>query len=266
MTRATVVRSPRHSLRWAAELLWCLAANRVNIRYKGTVLGPGWIFLQPVALTVIFTYIFKRFAHVTSGAVPYPLFTATGLVAWSLTALVVNASANTLIGNQAILKRIAIPRLLLPLSTVLAAFADLAVLALLLTGLGVYYHAALSPAAAWVLVLLAIHLALLVGLGCLAALANVWWRDVGHATPSLLQLWFFASPIFYPAAMVPKEFAALARWNPMTGLIEGYRAVLLRGAMPPWDLVGPAAVTTAVILALGLLSFRWFEGTLADLL
>lgn len=264
--RPTVVRAPRHSIRWALELLWALSVHRINLRYRETVLGIGWIFFQPVALTIIFTYIFKRFAQVSSGAVPYPLFTAMGLVAWALTALVVGGSIGCLAGNHALLKRLALPRILFPISTVVATLADLGILAILLLLISRYYHAVLPVTAPWALLLLAIHMAFLVGVACLTSLANVFLKDVGHAVPSLLQLWFFASPVFYPASMVPHEFSALARWNPMTGLIEGYRAVLLAGQPPPWLLVGPAMVTTAVILALALVTFRRLDRTMADLL
>lgn len=264
--RPTVVRAPRHSIRWALELLWALSAHRINLRYRETVLGMGWILFQPVALTVILTYIFKRFAQVSSGSVPYPLFTATGLVAWSITALVVGASANVLVGNYALLKRIALPRILFPISTVVATLADLGILLLLLLLIGWHYHAVLPATAPWALLLLVVHVAFLVGVACLASLANVFLKDVGHAIPSLLQLWFFASPVFYPASMVPREFSALAQWNPMTGLIEGYRAVLLAGQPLPWSLVGPTIVTTAVMLALALAAFKRLDGTMADLL
>lgn len=264
--RPVVARSPRHSLRWAAELLWQLSLHRISVRYKETVLGFGWIFLQPVALTMILTYIFKRFAQVSSGGIPYPLFTATGLVAWSLTSLVVGASAIALVSHHALLKRVALPRILLPMSTVVSALADLAVMLVLLVGIGLYYHVALPPTAPWALLLLAVHLMLLIGVSCLAALANVFFRDIGHALPSLLQLWFFASPVFYPASMVPREFSVLARWNPMTGLIEGYRAVLLAGQPMPWNLVGPAMITTAIVFGIAIAAFRALDGTIADIL
>src|SRR3989338_2110921 len=114
------------------------------------IFGVGWIFLQPVALTVIFTYIFRRFTQISSGGAPYPLFTAIGLVAWSLTALVVNTSTISLIGNSSLLKRGALPRILLPLSTVVAALADLAVMGLLLIALIVYYQMPCSWTLGWV--------------------------------------------------------------------------------------------------------------------
>lgn len=264
--RAQVIRTPRFSLRWAAELLWSLATHQVVIRYKETLFGFGWILLQPVALTVIFTYIFHRFAQVPSQEIPYPLFTATGLVAWSATALVMSKSIVSLAGYGALLKRVALPKIVLPMAGVISVIADLAVMALLLVGLFLYYGLSIPATAWWVLPLLALHLLLLIGLSCLASLAQVFIRDVGHAMPSLLQLWFFASPVFYPYAMVPENFRLLARWNPMSGLIEGYRAALLLGEAPPGDLLIPAVTTTFLLFAIGLLCFWRLEGEITDII
>lgn len=265
MPRAQVIRTSRLSRRWALELLWRLASHRINLRYKETLFGFGWIFLQPVGLTIIFTYIFHRFARVPS-QVPYPLFTATGLVAWSFTAIVVAQSVVSLASHAALLRRVALPRLLLPLSVIVSALADLGVMGLLLIGLFLYYHVTPAWTFLWVPALLVIHLALLVGISCLVSLAAVLLRDIAQAIPSLLQLWFFASPVFYPLSLVPKEFEQLARWNPMTGLIESYRAVLLMGRAPPFELLGSTLLVSAIVCGLGVMSFRRLEATVVDLL
>lgn len=260
-----VIRSPRPSLRWTAELLWRLSLHRIALRYKETLFGFGWIFLQPITLTVIFTYIFQRFAPIPV-KIPYPLFAATGLVSWSLTALVVSQSAICLTSQSSLLKRITLPRILFPLSVVVSSIADLGVMVLLLIGLFFYYQHSPSWEIAWALPLLIIHLLFLFGLSCLVSLANVFLKDIGHALPFLLQIWFFASPVFYPASMVPREFKVLALWNPMTGLIEGYRAALLFGQQPPLDSFVPSMIVTILVLAIGLFLFRKVDGVVADLL
>lgn len=263
--RPKVIRAPRSSIRWSLELLWTLAVHRISIRYKETLFGFGWIFLQPIALTIIFNYI-HRVARIQTGDIPYPLFAAVGLVVWSLTALTTSQSAIAVASEAALLKRIALPRILLPLSAVVSSLADLCVMGVMLIGLFVYYHAPLSWEVAWVPAIFVIHLSLLIGISCLISLANVFLRDIGHAVPSLLQLWFFASPVFYPSSMVPKEFTLLSRWNPMTGLIEGYRAVLLLGRPPSLELLWPALIVSLAMLILGAAFFRQLEGDLSDLL
>lgn len=261
-----VIRSPKFSVPWAAEVLWSLVVLRVNLRYKETHLGLGWLFLQPVALTVILTYVFHRFVRISSGEIPYPLFVAVGLVAWLFTSLVISHSAFSLSGHQILLKRVALAKILLPLSTVIATGVDLAAMAGLLGVLFVYYGIFLSWAAGWTLILLAIHLALLIGLSCLASLANVFFRDVGQAIPLLLQLWFFASPVFYSTSTVPGEFHALIKWNPMAGLIEGYRSALLFGEPPSLEFVGPAFLVSIAAVLIGFVSFWRFEGRVTDVL
>ena len=262
--RAHVLRFPRSSLRWRMELLWSLMVYRVSLRYKETFFGLGWIFLQPIALTALFTYLFQRFASLPSAGVPYPLFVAAGLVPWSLTALAVSQSAHSITNNQAFLKRVALPRILLPLSAVLATLVDFGAMLTLLAGLLAYHRFSPSWMSGWILPLLGIHLLLLVGLGCLASLANVFLRDVGQAIPLLLQLWLFASPVFYGSSWVPEGVGALTRWNPMTGLIEGYRAVLFQGHSPSPDLMGPLVLVSAGIFAAGVACFQALEGTVAD--
>ncbi len=264
--RIHITRLPKHSLRWTAELLWKLSLHRVTIRYKETLFGVGWIFLQPVALTLIFYYIFHRFAHIPSGNIPYPLFTATGLVVWSITALVVSQSSGSLTGYADLLKRIALPRIVLPLSVIVATLADFAIMGILLIGLFLYYHVHLSVSMLWVVPIFLIHLMLLVGLSFLFSLSTVFLRDIGYAVGSLLQLWFFASPVFYPSSLVPKEFRTLADWNPMTGLIEGYRHALLGGQPPPMGLLIPAVIVSTGILVVGLVLFRFLEGVLPDMM
>ena len=248
-----------------AELLWTLSVHRVSVRYKETLFGFGWIFLQPVALTMIFNYI-HRVAKIQTGGVPYPLFAATGLVVWSLTSLVASQSAVAVAGQAPLLKRIVLPKVLLPLSVVASSLADLCVMALLLVGLFAYYHTLPTWQALWILVPFVVHLCFLVGISCLISLANVFLRDIGQATPFLLQLWFFASPVFYPSSMVPKEFGVLARWNPMTGLIEGYRATLLMGQPPSPESLWPAAVVSLAVCSIGIFFFQRTEGIVADMI
>ncbi len=263
--RAQVIRTPRLSIRWSAELLWALSIHRVNTRYKETLFGFGWILLQPIALTIIFAYI-RRVANIPSGEVPYPLFSATGLCAWALTSLVVSQSLVCISGFTPVIKRVAVPKILFPLSVIVASMVDLCVMVLFLIALLFYYGTAISVTILWLPVLLFVHLCFLFALTCLTSLANVYMRDISHALPSLLQLWFFASPVFYPSSMVPEEFRALSHWNPLTGLIEGYRSVLLLHQSPSLQLLAHTAIITFILLGIGLPIFVRLESCVADAL
>ncbi len=261
----SVTRIPRRSFRWTWELLWNLALHRINLRYKQTFLGFGWILFQPVALTVIFNYI-RRVATISSGDIPYPLFAAVGLVGWSFTSLAVSQSMPSLVTDAALLRRIALPKAVFPLSSVLSTTVDLLVMLTLVGGLFFYYRFPLHPSALWAPLIFLAQFIFLMSLGCLAALAHALLRDIGHAIPHLLWLWFFASPVFYPASMVPAEFKTLARWNPMVGFLESYRSVILLGQPPPMHWLGPTLIVTAFSAFLAIAAFRRMEGTLVDLL
>jgi lipopolysaccharide transport system permease protein len=256
----------KSSPRWLVEVLWTLAAFRVKMRYKETFFGYGWFLLQPVGLTVLFTYLFHQFDFFAQDKVPYPLFAALGLVPWSITELVVSQSAFCISHLQELLKRVALPKMLLPLSTVLACGVDLAAMTLLLGALSMYYRIPLFGSVGWTFILVGIHLALLVGLSCLASLTHVFFRDMGQAIPFLLKIWFFSSPVFYSSSLLPAKFLAWARWNPLSGLIEGYRSVLLLGETPPLELMGPAALVSIFVLISGLIIFWRLESKVVDAL
>ena len=260
-----VTRTPRLSFRWMLELLWNLSTQRVALRYKETFLGFGWIFLQPVALTVIFNYI-RRVSDIPTGHVPYTLFVAAGLIPWSFTSLAVSQSTVSIAGNGPILKRVALPKILFPLSTIFSTLADLLVMVFLLVGLFIYHRFLPPLTILWLPVIFGIHLALLIGLACLLSIIHVFLRDLGYAVPHLLWLWFFGSPVFYPASMVPSEFKRIAVWNPMVGLIESYRSILLSGKAPSPELFFPATVVSLGILLVGLAVFRSSESTVVDML
>ena len=262
-----VIRTPSPSLGWRCELLWNLAWHRITLRYKETVFGFMWIFLQPVALTIIFTYIFHWFARVPSGETPYPLFAAVGLVAWSLTSLVVSQSTICITSQTALLRRVALPKILLPFSVIIATMADLCVMSILLIILFFFFQTHVTWTGwFWLVLVFLTHMMLLTGVACLVSAANVFLKDVGQAVPYLLQLWFFASPVFYPSSLVPRQFKTLAQWNPMGGLIEGYRAALLHGTSPPWELFWPACCVSLIVFWIGISCLKKLETFLSDLL
>lgn len=238
--------------------------HRITMRYKETLLGFGWIFLQPVALTGIFHYI-RKVSNIPTGNVPYALFAAVGMVAWSFTSLYVSQSVISISGANVILKRVYLPKIIFPVSVLISAIFDLCVMVFLLVGLFFYYWYPISSAVLWLPVIFFIHLVFLVSLGCIISLINVFFRDIGQAIPQLLWLWFFACPVFYPQSMVPEQFHLLSRWNPMAGLIESYRAVLLLGQPPPVYLFGPTILVSTVMFIVGIGLFKKLEGNLVDL-
>jgi len=253
-----------HELLERRELLGFLAWRDITVRYRQTLLGAAWALLQPLAAMVAFSVIFGRLARLPSDGVPYPLFAFCGLLPWQCFATALNASANSLVGNAALLSKVYFPRLVLPLAASAPAIVDLAVSLFALLALMAVYE--VRPGVRWlllpVLVLWPPLVALSAGLW-LSALA-VRYRDVRHALPFLVQFWMFVSPVVYPASLFPARVRPWLGLNPVAGVVETYRWALLGTDTLELRLVALSVGVTAVLLVSGALYFRRTERAFAD--
>jgi lipopolysaccharide transport system permease protein len=247
------------------ELLFILVWRDIKVRYKQTALGAIWAILQPVLATVVFSIFFGRFAKVPSDGIPYPVFAYVGLLPWQLFAYALNESTNSLVSNQNLITKVYFPRLVIPLSAVLAGLVDFAIAFVVL--LGLFWRYGIVPSASLVVlpvfILLAVASALAIGLW-LSAL-NVQYRDVRYTIPFLTQLWLFATPVVYPSSLVPEKWRALYGLNPMAGVVEGFRWALLGKAANPGPLIWVSAGMVVLLLLGGVIYFRRMESTFADL-
>lgn len=246
------------------ELLYFLIWRDIKVRYKQTVLGAAWAIIQPFLTMVVFSIFFGQLAKIPSDGLPYPIFAYCALLPWQLFSHALIESGNSLVGNQNLITKVYFPRLVIPLAAVLAGLVDFAIAFLVLLGMMAYYG--IVPTAAVLTLPLFLLLSLLTALGAglwLSAL-NVQYRDVRYTIPFLTQLWLFATPVVYPASLVPEPWRILFGLNPMTGVVEGFRWALLGTAHAPGFM---SAVSIAVVLALlvgGLYYFRRMERTFAD--
>jgi lipopolysaccharide transport system permease protein len=246
------------------ELLYFLTWRDVKVRYKQTLLGAAWAVLQPFFTMVVFSVFFGRLAGVPSEGLPYPLFAFTGLVPWTYFAGAVTQASNSLVNHEGMLRKLFFPRMLLPLSAVAGGLIDLGIAFVVLIGISLYYGV-VPTAAAWTIplfVLLAATTALAVGLW-LSAL-NVYYRDVRHTVPFLIQFWLFATPVIYPASLIPERWRPLYGLNPMAGVVEGFRWALLGTGQGPGPLMAVSLCSVAVLLVSGLYVFRRLESAFAD--
>jgi lipopolysaccharide transport system permease protein len=246
------------------ELAAILALRDIQVRYKQTVLGVAWAVLQPVATMLVFSVIFGYLARIPSDGVPYPVFAFAALLPWQLFAYALTQSSNSIIENERLITKVYFPRLLIPLASVLAGLLDFAIAFVVLLGLMAWYQTTPTWAVVWLplFTLLAVVAALAVGLW-LAAL-NALYRDFRYTIPFLTQLWMFASPIAYPASLVPEQWRWLYGLNPMVGVIEGFRWALLGSAPPSLVMLAVSVVATLMFFFTGAMYFRRMERTFAD--
>lgn len=246
------------------ELLYFLVWRDIKVRYKQTVLGAAWAVIQPFFTMVVFSVFFGRLAKMPSDGVPYPIFAYCALLPWQLFAHALSESGNSVVGNQNLITKVYFPRLVVPLAAVLGGLVDFVVAFIVLAGMMAYYG--IMPTAAVLTVPLFVLLALITALGVglwLAAL-NVQYRDVRYTIPFLTQFWLFATPVAYPASLVPEPWRVALGVNPMAGVVEGFRWALLGSPKPSGALLAISVAVVIGLLVSGLYYFRRLERTFAD--
>jgi lipopolysaccharide transport system permease protein len=247
------------------ELLYFLAWRDVKVRYKQAALGASWAIIQPLFTMIIFTLFFGRVAGVPSDGLPYPLFSFCALVPWTYFSTTLSQAGNSLISNAPLVTKVYFPRALLPAASVLSGLVDFLVGASFLALMMMYYR--IKPG--WSLVFAPVFIGGMVLLSFsvsmfLAAL-NVRYRDVKYALPFIIQMWLFITPIIYPANYLPARMKPFLAFNPMAGLLEGFRWSLFTTRHLDWGLLGSSIAITAVLLVIGAIYFRKTERTFADI-
>ncbi len=249
---------------WAyRELLYFLMWRDIKVRYKQTALGAAWAVIQPLVSMLIFTYFFGKLAKVLTDGVPYPVFCYTALLLWTFFANGVTSGANSLIGNSNLITKVYFPRLIIPAAAVGAGLLDFAIASVLLAGLLVYYGFSVTWEYLMILPLVVLTTLAALGVGIWFSALNVRYRDVRYALPFLIQIWFFVSPIIYPSSLVPEEWRWVLNLNPLTGLIESFRAALFASPLPWMPLVYSAGFSV-IVLAYASYTFRRMERTFAE--
>ena len=251
---------------WAYRgLFFFLVWRDIKVRYAQTVLGAAWALLQPLLTTVVFSVVFGMLARVPSDGVPYPVFALAALVPWTYFSTALTGSSNSLISNTNLITKVYFPRLVIPLAPVIAGLMDLVVGLALLALVMLAYGILPSPLALVVVpVLVSIMVLTAAGVGCWLSALNIQYRDVKHVVPFLLQVWLYASPVLYPASLVPERFRLLYALNPMVGVVEGFRAVLLGTGSVNWGMMAVSCGMGLLMLVAGALYFRSTERVFAD--
>jgi lipopolysaccharide transport system permease protein len=248
------------------DLLTLLIWRDISSRYRQSVIGYGWAVLKPVLSMVIFTFIFGRVANFPSDGAPYAIFSFAALLPWMYFSGALTGVTVSVVSSQQLLTKVYFPRLVLPLANAAVGLVELAVQAVVLALLMVWYR--FSPG--WQLlcvpafVVMAVVVSLAFGLWLTAL--NVKYRDIGQIVPFLLQAWMWLCPIVYSSSMIPPKWRLLYGLNPMVGVIEGFRWSILGTSTPDWTMMAVSFGVVAAILVSGLYYFRKAETTFADII
>jgi lipopolysaccharide transport system permease protein len=237
------------------DLFLVLAWRDLRIRYAQTFLGLLWAVLQPLATLLIFTLIFGRAIKVDTGSTPYPVYALCGMLAWSYFAYVLNQSGQSIIGAQEMVKKIYFPRLIIPLSKAATGFVDFAITLLFLIILMIFYDVPVSSNIIQLPVYFILGVMASLGIGVWVSSLTIRYRDFQHVVPFLVQVGLYATPIAYPASLIPDKYQLIYHINPMAGVIEGFR----------WSILGNESISQyawisfVVIIILFISSLFYFK-------
>lgn len=260
------------------ELIAVLAWKNIAVRYKQAYLGIGWAVLKPIALMLIFTLV-RSFVWIPSGNVPYPVLAFAALMPWIFFQESASEGVLSVVGNAALIRKIYFPREVFPITAMMTKLVELAINALILAGLMVWFGMVPSAELAWAPLIILYTMLVSLSIAFAGAAINVYYRDVGSALPVLLSLLMYASPVIYPLELVKDKLLmqqAAGHWshvlyilytlNPLAGIIESFQNVVLRGLPPDFAALFPGMVMVAIALPVSYVLFKRAESHFADVI
>ncbi len=248
------------------ELLVFLVWREIQGVYRQTALGISWIFLRPILNMLILSIVFGRIVQVPSDGIPYPIFSLSALLPWSYFSNAVTRASRSLVDNMHVISKVYFPRMVIPLAGTISGLVDFGASLLVLFVAMVIYRLPLRIEILWLPALLLITIAFALAVGFWLATLSVKYRDVSFAITFLLQALMYASPVIYPVSMIPEPLQIFYYMNPMTGVIQGFRWILVGGDAPPLQLFFISVIIVVIGLISGAFVFRRTERTVVDIL
>lgn len=251
-------------LRRYRDLFAFLVWRDVRVLYAQTILGFAWAVLQPFFSMIVFTVVFGRLAAMPSDGLPYAVFSFAGLVPWTYFSNALTGASSSLLGSAGMISKVYFPRVIIPMTPVVAKLVDFAIALVILLGLMAWYRIWPTWQIVWLPLLVLLMMLTAGGMGMLLAALGIQYRDVRFAMGFLTQLLMYAAPVVWPASLIPPAYRPFYGLYPMAGVIEGFRAALLGSVPMPWDLIGPGLVSATLLFAVGMLYFRQMERVFSD--
>jgi lipopolysaccharide transport system permease protein len=248
------------------ELLIVLVLRDIQVLYKQAALGIAWAIVQPVFAVVVFSVIFGHFARMPSDGVPYPVFAFAAVLPWTYFAEAVRRGGTGLVTDSELVRKVYFPRLILPLAGVIAPLLDFLIAFVVLLGVMIWFGVTPTWRLLAVPPLLVVAALLALAMGLWLGPVNVRFRDIKHTLPFMLQVWMYATPIVYPISIIPAEWRWLYSFNPMVGVIEGFRWAAFGRGNPDIIAIGVSLSVIGLLLVAGLMFFKRMERSFADLI
>lgn len=247
------------------DLFYFLVLRDIKVLYAQTVLGFAWAILNPLVQIVVFTIIFGRIANISTDGIPYVLFSAVAIIPWTYMSEAMTSASQSLVNDQGMLGKVYFPRAIYPMTPVFAKLVDFAISLLILVPILIYYEARPTWNLLLLPVLVLFMMAIPTAIGMWLSALAIRFRDVKFAMPFVIRMLIYSAPILYTASSISEEYRLIYSLNPIVGVIEGFRAVLL-GAPVPWLYVLPGLGVTVLLLVTAAIYFRRMERVFVDVI
>ena len=238
-------------------------------RYKQTILGPLWLIIQPIMNSLVFTVIFGNIARLPTDGLPQIIFYMSGTVLWHYFSNCLTGTSNTFIQNAHLFGKVYFPRLVMPISLVISNLITLAIQFTLFLSFWLFFY--LSGAniqfTLWALalpLLILLMAGLGLGFGIIISSMTTKYRDLTYLVSFGVSLWMYATPVIYPVSSIPEQWRWVANVNPITPLIETFRAGFLGAGDASWARLGYSAAFMVVVMFIGVIIFNRVEKTFID--
>lgn len=247
------------------DLFFFLVWRDIKVLYAQTILGFTWAIINPLIQIVIFSVIFGRVAKLETDGIPYVLFSTVAVIPWTYMSSAMGESSQSLVAGQNVLGKIYVPRLVFPLTSILAKMVDFSISLLILVGVMIYYKVEPTTNLFLLPVFIIFMMMIPAGIGFWLSSLAIRFRDVKFAMPFIISMLIYSAPILYTASSIPESWRFFYSLNPIVGVIEGYRAVLL-GLPLPWDYILPGIVSNIVLFVSGAYYFKRMERVVVDVI
>jgi len=247
------------------DLLVFLVKRDIKVMYAQTILGFAWAVLNPLIQIIVFSIIFGRLAKLDSDGIPYFLFSTVAIIPWTYMSNAMGTSSQSLVSGQAMLGKVYFPRIIFPVTPIVSRLVDFAISLVLLAGVMIYYGAVPGAQIVFLPLFVAMMIAVPAGIGFWLSSLAIRFRDVKFAMPFIVRMLIYSAPILYAASIIPDDYRFWYSFNPIVGVIEGFRACLL-GSPIPWQYVFPGMLTTVLLVLSGAMYFRRMERIVVDVI
>jgi homopolymeric O-antigen transport system permease protein len=247
------------------DLFYFLVWRDIKVLYAQTVLGFAWAILNPLVQIIVFSVIFGRVANIGTDGVPYVLFSTVAIIPWTYMSDAMTSASQSLVAGKQLLGKIYFPRVMFPLTPILAKLVDFSISLIILIPVMIYYR--VTPT--WNLLMLpALVVAMMLvptGIGMWLSALAIRYRDVKFAMTFMIKLLIYSAPILYTASSIPGDMRFWYSLNPIVAVIEGFRSCLLGGPIE-WQFIVPGLLTAVLVFISGAIYFRRMENVFVDVI